>query len=42
MGSLCGPQGRFLVWSALTAVLAVLCVKLVMRQFKKPHFRLNG
>jgi len=42
MASLCGPQGRFLVWSALTAVLVVLCVKLVMRQFKKAHFRRNG
>jgi len=42
IGALCGPHGRFLVWSALTAVLVVLCVILVMRQFKKPHFRRNG
>ena len=42
MGSLCGPHGRFLACSALTAVLVLLCVTLVMRQFKRPHFRRNG
>jgi len=42
MGSLCGPHGRFLVWCALTAVLVVLCVVLVRRQFKKPHLGRNG
>jgi len=42
VGSLYGPHGRFLVWSALTAVLAVLGVVLITRQFKKPHFRRTG
>ena len=42
MGSLYGPHGQFLVWSALTAVLAALGVLLLMRQFKKPHFRRSG